>query len=448
MAEDLCLHLARARQLAREGSQTEAAALIRDFCRSRLDLPCRSVTLLNDQYSLNSLHGTVELEEPYAGETELFFKYHQEDDEAKGVGEYYNSKLLETAGLPVDVPLLTRTEVGEQILFYKLRRSPRLADLCHRTEQPDAPAGLVEELIAVQAELDRQVGEKYLETLQLASGQLAMQESLHQLFFHRLTDGGGDLPPLPGGRLKSFYLEGSFAFPGREQPLSWAEIAQAKWTINGVPYRRTLGELFKESLELLNPSSLADTPSGETPVVLGHGDAHNANVWVERDGEATRLVMFDPAFAGRHLPALLAEVKPTFHNIFAHPEWLYHPDEAATRYTANARWNGTTLEVTHDWSLTPLRRAFLESKTQLIWQPLLRALAKLDPQFASSSWERYLRCALFCCPTLVMNLCAGAARHNPTSSLVGLSIAMMCGSEPVVGEDLVSELMLAIAPPL
>jgi hypothetical protein len=39
-----------------------------------------------------------------------------------------------------------------------------------------------------------------------------------------------------------------------------------------------------------------------------------------------------------------------------------------------------------------------------------------------------MRLALFCCPTLVMNLRAGSAsNHNPTSSAIGFSTAMMLG---------------------
>ena len=44
-------------------------------------------------------------------------------------------------------------------------------------------------------------------------------------------------------------------------------------------------------------------------------------------------------------------------------------------------------------------------------------------------WERYVRLAMFCCPTLVMNLRAGADRHGETSSLLGLSVAVTCGHE-------------------
>jgi hypothetical protein len=45
-----------------------------------------------------------------------------------------------------------------------------------------------------------------------------------------------------------------------------------------------------------------------------------------------------------------------------------------------------------------------------------------------------------------MNLRAGATSHNPTSSLIGLSVAMMVGSEPDHGADLVTRFLAKINP--
>ena len=45
-----------------------------------------------------------------------------------------------------------------------------------------------------------------------------------------------------------------------------------------------------------------------------------------------------------------------------------------------------------------------------------------------------------------MNLRAGATSHNPVSSLIGLSVAVMAGSEPVAGEDTVTRFLDAIDP--
>jgi hypothetical protein len=63
-----------------------------------------------------------------------------------------------------------------------------------------------------------------------------------------------------------------------------------------------------------------------------------------------------------------------------------------------------------------------------------------------ADWRRRVKLALFCCPTLVMNLRAGAASHNPVSSAIGLGIAVMMGSAPKDGADVLSEFLDAIEP--
>jgi hypothetical protein len=61
-------------------------------------------------------------------------------------------------------------------------------------------------------------------------------------------------------------------------------------------------------------------------------------------------------------------------------------------------------------------------------------------------WRQVIRLGLFLCPTLVMDLRAGATTHNPTSSLIGFSVAVMAGSEPVAGEDAISRFLDRIDP--
>ena len=212
-----------------------------------------------------------------------------------------------------------------------------------------------------------------------------------------------------------------------------------------MPYRHSIDELFRESLERLDPSRLAGGGA-----VTAHGDAHNANVWVERRDGPSRLVLFDPAFAGEHVPALLADVKATFHNVFAHPLWLYHPAEADARYRVDVSLDAECIVVAHDWTLAPLRRAFLGAKIEHVWRPLVAALRARA--LLPDDWTRIVRCALFCCPTLVMNLRAGAphgatAGRSPAISALSFAIAVMAGSEPAAGaQDPFSTFLAAIAP--
>ncbi|NTW41549.1 MAG: hypothetical protein HGA44_16995, partial [Cellulomonadaceae bacterium] len=171
-------------------------------------------------------------------------------------------------------------------------------------------------------------------------------------------------------------------------------------------------------------------------------------VWVQ-DGpdHAVELVAFDPAFAGEHLPALLADVKATFHNVLAHPWWLYEPSEATARRRVRVRLDGDRLVVDHDHVPGPVRSAFLASKTQNVWRPLVGALAARD--LLPSDWADVVRAALFCCPTLVMDLRAGGAGgHTPVSSAIGWAVAVAAGSPTADGSaDAVGSLLAAAAPP-
>lgn len=439
---------ARARDLARAGRIAEAEAVIAGLVAEVADFTPARVEINRDGYSLNSVNGFIEA----ADGRSFFFKFHQEEDEAETVGEYYRAELLAGAGFPVDRPVVASGAVGRQILIYARRDQPRLADLARAVEAEAAGIGgpapvAAARLIAAQADADRLVADRYLATLHDITADEAAAEPLHRLFHDRLIDHGA--PERPGGRMARFYESRVFHLGGRaEAPdltLSWHQLKDLRWTVGGITYDRGLGALFDEARARLLPSRFAGAG------VVAHGDAHNANVWFETgaDGMADRLVFFDPAFAGAHVPALLAEVKATFHNIFAHPFWLYDAAVAEGLYTVRARLDadGRGITIHHDHDPGPLRRAFLAAKGDLLWRPLLQALAargQLD-----ADWRRVVKLALFCCPTLVMNLRAGpdGGHHGPAASALGLAIAVAMGAEPAGGAtDPLSTMLDAVTP--
>jgi hypothetical protein len=402
---------ARARALARAGRRFEAEAIIADLIATEFGRAVRSVAINADAYSLNSLNGFVETD---AGP--FFFKFHQEEGEGRMAGEYYRARILAEAGLPVDLPLHASSTPGRQILLYRLRKDRRLAEVARDLDAVDDAR--LQPVIAAQQELDRAVATVYRNTLHPISAEQSRAEPIHRLFHERLRD--FDHPKKLGGRFASFYEGQEFVLPGIT--LSWRDLADLTISFNGVIYQDTLRGLFEATFRDLEPGRFAGLG------VTAHGDAHNANVWFEANERSPRLTMFDPAFAGEHVPALLAEVKATFHNIFAHPFWLYEPQVAAERFSARATRRGDTLVIETDWTLSPLRQAFLAAKRDLLWRPLL---AEIQAQGAlPADWRRRVKLALFCCPTLVMSLRAGAGSHNPISSAIGLGIAVMMGSEP------------------
>jgi len=408
---------ARIRALIQSGETGQAAAAAAALIAGTFRLPVASVELTLDEYSLNSVSGRVHFTDGHAE----FFKFHQEEGEEAVVTEYYRAQLLQDAGIPVDMPLRVAGEPGRQIALYELRTEPRMADVCLALERTGAslPPGLA----AARRALDRSIGAAALNTLRPGSA-ASVNSPVHQLFYWRLADTAGQFP---GGRYQAWYLT---------DPL-YTGVADHRFVVNGIEYSASLRELAMTAAHLLRPAVLATIP-----VVTAHGDDHQGNVWVLAHGTEAELRLFDPAFADRDIPALLAPAKATFHNVFAHPFWLYHPQEAAERATVQVQQQGGVVSVRDDTVLAPIRREILDSVAELVWAPLLAQLARrgeLPP-----GWRSTVRAALFCCPLLVTNLVA--AGRSETIRYLGLARAVMAGSEPQAGSDVVSRFLDSVTP--
>jgi len=376
-----------------------AQTMLETFIADLFDIPVTGLRINQDQYSLNSLNGFFT-----SGADAFFFKFHQEDGEEEMTGEYYRADILSQAGLPVDQPVHISTLAGEQVLIYRRRSDPRFSDVLFDLDQtPDATA--TARARAAETELNTRILSVAQKTLHPITPQEAAAEPIHRLFYERLIDLPGG--HYPGGRLAKFYVGKQFAFPN-DVALHWDQIADAPVRINGLAYEGTLRQAF--------------------------------------DTAQDRLAFFDPAFAGNKVPALLAEVKSTFHNIFAHPFWLYNPDMAAERYQARVTLDDGVLSFDTDWQPGPARRALLEAKAETFWKPWLAHLR--DAGLLPQDWEQILRTGLFLSPTLVMNLNAGEGgdRHNPISSAIGLSVALSAASRPVTGEDMFTRFFDAVRP--
>lgn len=412
------------RALARAGRLAEAEAAAAALIEDVTGRAAGGLSINRDRYSLNSVNGFARL----ADVGEVFFKFHQEEDE-EGVGEYYNARILAEAGYAVDEPLFASGTPGRQILVYRRRENRRFSDVCRDLEDAEGSAAF-QAAVAAQRAADREGARIARATLHRASAAEIAAEPIHQLFHRRLVD-SAETSAL-GGRARRFYLEGRFEFPGVSA--SWSEVGGLPWRINGRRYPMSLAQALELARSRLDPRRL-----GPGPACVAHGDAHNANVWYEEDeGGPARLCYFDPAFAGRHVPALLAEVKATFHNIFAHPLWLYDAEDFAARHEVSASLKDGEIVIETAWRLSPLRHAFLESKAGLFWKPLLDRLA--EEGSLPEDWQETLRAALFACPSLVMDLSGGpASPHNAASAANGLAVAMMCAQAPETGSDPVAD---------
>jgi hypothetical protein len=380
------------------------------------------IEFTQDEYSLNSVSGRVALR---GQDEEYFFKFHQEEGEEEHVTEYYRAHLLSSAGLPVEVPVAVSNRPGAQIVLYRLRAEPRMADLCVDIERRRGQgASLTGPLAAARQDLDRLTGRVMVRTLS-APRPASAATALHQLFYHRLAGPGASFP---GGRYRSFYTDNP----------AYGPLASLRWRVDGNEYAHSLAELAERASVLLQPPRLA-----ALPVVTAHGDDHQGNVWaLGRPPGVDGLRLFDPAFASDDIPALLAPVKATFHNALAHPFWLYHPQEVERAGPVGARVTGGVVDVTTGTSLSPLRRQVLDSAAAHVWAPLLAEMAHRG--WLPADWRQTVRSALFCCPMLVTDLMS-TTRPAPARWL-GLARAVMAGSEPVWGADAVTDFLDRVTP--
>jgi hypothetical protein len=371
----------------------EAEALLLSFVRDTFrQLDIISLELRPQAISLNSFNGFLHL----ADGSKLFFKTHTEQDNA--ISEYYNAEMLDDAGYPVVRPLYSSTSAGQQLLIYPVIESPSVFDVARALEMNRPVAATLESLTVAQNASDDELYQLYARTLAWQSADNAGKAAIHQLFYHRLT----------GGRLDRFYADSTpITLP--HGMLDCGTLKQAHWVINGSLYQRTLGDLISEAVNVLEPTEAA-------PSVVGHGDAHNGNVFYE--GKTLRY--FDPAFAGRHHP-LLDLVKPIFHNVFA--MWMYFRDEERERLSIAVGIHGNTWHVSHDYHLNPVRQMFLISKIQRTLTPTLRLLHQQG--WLSPDWRRQVKLALMCCPLLTLNL----TTFPPEIALLGASFCIQMGDE-------------------
>lgn len=371
-----------------------ANQLLREFFKANLPFQVETVTVRPLAVSLNSINGFITTSD---GE-KLFFKTHIEPQSI--IHEYYNASILAEVGYPVIQPIFSSTEWGKQLLIYKFFDSPSLFNVIRDLETHQRQDA--QQVVAIQQTADEHLWEIYLKTLQQLGAEEHAKAPIHQLFFHRIT----------GGRFASFYQGTEIILPG--QQINFNLLASLKWNINGVEYQDTLSNLVHLAAKFLAPSR-CDTPS-----IVGHGDAHNGNVFIDEDSRS--LVYFDPAFAGRHSP-LLDLAKPLFHNVFA--IWMYFPKEIASTLSIQGKIQGDTIFVEHDFVPAEVRIALLRSKLHRVLKPLLRELKSRG--WLASDWREYLKLALFCCPFLTMNL-SDSQKFSPEITLLGLAMSVEMGS--------------------
>ena len=358
-----------------------------------------SVELRPSPVSLNSIHGFLN----HADGRRFFFKTHTESDTV--IAEYYRAQLIADAGYPIIQPIFQSNAVGKQLLVYEQIADPSVFDVAWMIEDdPSELARLLNQLSLAQHREDDALFQRYLQSLHWQAAEAAARAPIHQLFHHRLT----------GGRYQRFYPDHvELSLPN--ETLTFEELRQHQWHINGQEYEDTLSDIISRCLELLHPSQAG-------PAIIGHGDAHNGNVFLQSKPSPS-LLYFDPAFAGSHHP-LLDLAKPLFHNVFA--MWMYFPQEMRSRLKIRCCREDNRWFITYISSLPATREMFFHSKLNNVLLPILREL--FHRNWLRKDWRAFLKAALALCPLLTMNL-ADRKRFPPQIAILGFAMTIEMGAE-------------------
>jgi len=376
----------------------KAERLLARWFALHMNLDVESVTLTPKAVSLNSFNGFYRIN----GE-EYFFKTHIEE---QGIlEEYYHAEVLRQAGYNIVKPVRTTHERGQQMVIYPVVHWPVMFDLMRSIETQQATdVALMTLMNAERRECGRLLA-LYARTLAYSTAEEHAYTPIHQLFWHRLT----------GERLKSYYGNKRVVLPNNGGSVAFETLLAYKWRINNVDQRYTLGELIERAITVLNPARAMFT-------VIGHGDAHFGNVFLENNQD---YLYFDPAFAGRHSP-LLDVIKPLFHNVFA--TWMYFPKGTAQDYDIAVHIDDATIVVNHNYMLTPVRQAILQTKEEYLLRPLLATLRSLDA--LTDDWLEIMQSALLCCSLLTMNL-IDAERMPSSVGWLGFALAVFMGNNGI-----------------
>ncbi len=380
----------------------KAELLLQHWLARHMNVLAESVTLTPKAVSLNSFNGFYR-----SDGMEYFFKTHIEE---QGIlEEYYNAEQLYKAGYNIVRPLRTIHEGGQQMVIYPVVHWPVMFDLMRAVEVDNAEEGSYDMLVSAEKRECTRLLEIYQSTFAQSAAVEHASAPIHQLFWHRLV----------GERFKSFY-EGKFIqYPqGTDtgaDDISFNDLLSLRWVINGEPQQKTLGELVEQAKVILYPAQAALT-------VIGHGDAHFGNVFLENH---SRFLYFDPAFAGRHSP-LLDIIKPLFHNVFA--TWLYFPYSIAQDLLLTVSRHGMNIAIEENYKLTPIRQAILQMKVEQLIRPLIDILRAQN--MLPTQWKEMIQLALMCCPLLTVNL-LNEERMPPIISWLGLLMAVQIGNNGI-----------------
>ncbi len=348
----------------------------------------KDLTLLRSKVSLNSIIASAKMVFD-TKETAVFLKVHIEantsgqsvlgDDK-----EYANAKLLETAGWPILSPLTKNIDPNYPLLVYPNIQTLSFFNLIEESYADENK--ITPPLLVIFNETQKNIGSATLPTLKESSTREAQNAPVQTLFLKRFKE---------GGRVDDWYRDETiFALPGLLEPIAWNVLKNAKWSINGTLFEKTLAEIINSAR-----NSLAYTGEEKSFTVISHGDDHSGNMFIDEKSA----LLFDPAFAGEN-PVALSETKALAHIGYMIMGGMYFDPKLKTAaFRFDSEKNIIFAEV--DFNSTPLYKEHEKIARTIIDARILPLFKEAARMGASMPKEvQRLQDALSGCPLLTINI--------------------------------------------
>jgi hypothetical protein len=255
-----------------------------------------------------------------------------------GIGvEYKNSRLLTSYGWPNITPIKQSDNPELPLLLYDVftDASEVLFDVLEEGFATRSSPTL-RSLMPGFRKYCQLTGQAEVNSFRATRGSDASSSANMQVFFGRRLDAGS--------RVDQWYKdEREFELPGINEPITWSDLKNKEWIINGQRFGSSLLDVLDTARRRLSFEN--DISSY---LVISHGDDHPGNVVI--DPSKGSGVSFDPAAAG-YAPASMADAKIFAHSTILQMAGMYYDPRQSARYCLVGK---DSIEVQYDFTGTPL----------------------------------------------------------------------------------------------
>ena len=107
---------------------------------------------------------------------------------------------------------------------------------------------------------------------------------------------------------------------------------------------------------------------------------------------------------------------------------MYFPYDVVRNLHLTVSVDDTNIAVEHDYTLTPVRQAILQTKVEHLLTPLIAELCEQNA--LPEDWREMMQLALMCCALLTINL-LNEQHIPPAISWLGLLLAVQMGNSGI-----------------